>query len=90
MDTILNAVCVLVTAAFALALVPGFKQAERSLLARLDQGTALLAFLVLGLVEEGHCFARRLTQRTNRGGMRGWSDSGSLGGTGPSACLLPG
>jgi len=52
MDTILNAVCVLVTAAFALALVPGFKQAERSLLARLDQGTALLAFLVLGLVEE--------------------------------------
>ena len=52
MDTIFNAVCVLVTAAFPLALVPGFKQAERSLLARLDQGTGLLAFLVLGLVEE--------------------------------------
>ena len=46
MDTIFNAVCVLVTAAFALALAPG------SLLARLDQGTALLAFLVLGMVEE--------------------------------------
>ena len=52
MDTILNDVCVLVTAAFALALVPGFKQPERSLLLSRDQGTALLVFLVLGLVEE--------------------------------------
>jgi two-component system, LytTR family, sensor kinase len=52
MDTILNDVCVLVTAAFALTLVPGFRQPERSLLSRRDQGTALLVFLVLGLVEE--------------------------------------
>jgi two-component system LytT family sensor kinase len=51
MDTIFNAVCVLVTAAFALAVVPGFKP-ERSLLSRPNQGMALLAFLVLGLVEE--------------------------------------
>jgi two-component system, LytTR family, sensor kinase len=42
----------LVTAAFALTLVPGFSQPERSLLSRLDQRTALLVFLVLGLVEE--------------------------------------
>jgi two-component system, LytTR family, sensor kinase len=52
MDTIFNDVCILVTAAFTLTLVPGFKQPERSLLSRRDQGTALLVFLVLGLVEE--------------------------------------
>jgi two-component system LytT family sensor kinase len=52
MDTILNEVCVLVTAAFALTLVPGFRRQERSLLSGRDQGTALLVFLVLGLVEE--------------------------------------
>src|SRR3984893_6532279 len=52
MDAIFNKVCVLVTAAFALTLVPGFRQTERSLLSRRDQGTALLVFLVLGLVEE--------------------------------------
>src|ERR1700736_2596575 len=52
MDTIFNDVCVLVTAAFSLTLVPGFRRPERSLLTRRDQGTALLVFLVLGLVEE--------------------------------------
>ena len=52
MDSIFNKVCAMVTAAFALALVPGFSQPERSLLSRLDQGTALLVFMVLGLVEE--------------------------------------
>jgi len=52
MDAIFNKVCVLVTAAFALTLVPGFRRPERSLLSRRDQGTALLVFLVLGLVEE--------------------------------------
>src|SRR6266436_623288 len=52
MDTIFNDVCVMVTAAFTLTLVPGFRQPERSFLSRRDQGTALLVFLVLGLVEE--------------------------------------
>jgi two-component system, LytTR family, sensor kinase len=52
MDTIFNDVCVLVTAAFALTLVPGFRQPERSLLSRRDQGTALLVFMSLGLLEE--------------------------------------
>jgi hypothetical protein len=52
METILTDICVLVTAAFALTLVPGFRRPERSLLSRGDQGTALLVFLVLGLVEE--------------------------------------
>ena len=51
-NAILNGVCVLVTAAFAITLVPGFRQPERSLLSRRDQGTVLLVFLVLGLVEE--------------------------------------
>jgi two-component system, LytTR family, sensor kinase len=51
-DIIFNEVCILVTAAFALTLVPGFRRPERSLLSRRDQGTALLVFLVLGLVEE--------------------------------------
>jgi two-component system, LytTR family, sensor kinase len=52
MESIFLDVCVLVTAAFALTLVPGFRQPERSLLSRRDQGTILLVFLVLGLVEE--------------------------------------
>jgi len=52
MDTILYDVCVLVTAAFALTLVPGFRRSDQSLLSRRDQGTALLVFLVLGVVEE--------------------------------------
>src|ERR1700732_3498311 len=51
-DIIFNEVCILVTAAFALTLVPGFKQPERSLLSRRDQSTALLVFVFLGLVEE--------------------------------------
>ena len=52
MDTIFNDVCALVTAAFALTLVPGFRHPARSLLSRRDQGTALLVFMILGLLEE--------------------------------------
>src|SRR6516225_9513388 len=52
MGTIFNDVCVLVTAAFALTLVPGFRHPARSLLSRRDQGTALLVFMSLGLLEE--------------------------------------
>ena len=52
MVTIFNEVCVLVTVAFALTLVPGLKRPELSLLSRRDQATALLVFLVLGFVEE--------------------------------------
>jgi two-component system, LytTR family, sensor kinase len=52
MNIIFNKVCVIVTAAFALTLIPGFRLPERSLLSRRDQGSALLVFLVLGFVEE--------------------------------------
>ena len=52
MDSILNDVCQLVTAAFVLTLVPGIRRPERLFLSRRDQGTAMLVFLVLGLVEE--------------------------------------
>ena len=52
MDTIFNDVCVIVTAAFALTLVPDFRQPARSLLSRRDQETALLVFMSLGLLEE--------------------------------------
>src|SRR5215471_3321574 len=58
MDSICNDVCALVTAAFTLTLVRGFRQPERSFLQsrvrspRRDQGMALLVFLALGLVEE--------------------------------------
>src|SRR5215831_457471 len=58
MDTICNDIYVLVTTAFTLTLLPGFRQPERSFLqsrvpfSRRDHGTALLVFLVLGLVEE--------------------------------------
>jgi two-component system LytT family sensor kinase len=51
-EFILGEVCVLVTAAFALTLVPGLRRLERSLLSLRDQATALLVFLCLGLVEE--------------------------------------
>ena len=52
MDTILNEVCVLVTVAFALTLVPCLQRTERSLLSLRDQITALQVFVFLGLVEE--------------------------------------
>jgi LytS/YehU family sensor histidine kinase len=52
MAEIFNKICVLVTAAFALTLVPGFRRSERSLLLMKDKGTQLLVFLLLGLVEE--------------------------------------
>jgi LytS/YehU family sensor histidine kinase len=52
MESIFDDVCILVTAAFALTLVPGFRQPEGSLLSGRDRGTVLLVFLVLGLVEE--------------------------------------
>src|SRR3982074_31933 len=52
MDIIFNKICVLVTAAFALTLVPGFRRSDRSLLSGRDRWTSLLVFLLLGLVEE--------------------------------------
>jgi LytS/YehU family sensor histidine kinase len=52
MDPIFNEVCILVTTASALRLVPGFRRSERSLISVRDRGTALLVFMVLGLVEE--------------------------------------
>ena len=51
MNGLFHKVCVLVTAAFVLTLVPGFRGRERSLLSVRDQGTALLVFLVLVWVE---------------------------------------
>ncbi len=52
MEVIFNKICVLVTAAFALTLVPGLTRSERSLLSARDRGTALLVFLFLALVED--------------------------------------
>jgi LytS/YehU family sensor histidine kinase len=52
MELIFNKICVLVTAAFALTLVPSFKRSEGSLLSMGDKGAKLLVFLLLGLVEE--------------------------------------
>jgi len=52
MEIIFNKICVLVTAAFALTLVPGLTRSERSLLSARDRGTALLVFLFLALVED--------------------------------------
>jgi two-component system, LytTR family, sensor kinase len=54
MEIIFNKICVLVTAAFALTLVPGFRRSERSLLSVRDRGTALVVFLLLGIVEEAY------------------------------------
>jgi hypothetical protein len=91
MGIIFNEVCVLVTAAFALTLLPGFRQPERSLLSRHDQGTALVVFLILGLVEEmtfSHAgwFNERIVAVCVR-----WSGRRSLGRTGrQSVCDLVG
>ena len=52
MDSLFNDICVLVTVAFVLTFVPGFRLQERSVLSMRDRGTALLAFLILALVEE--------------------------------------
>jgi LytS/YehU family sensor histidine kinase len=52
MDSLFNSICVLVTAALALMLLPGLRLRERSLLLMRDQGSALLVFIVLGSVEE--------------------------------------
>jgi two-component system, LytTR family, sensor kinase len=52
MEIILADICVLVTAAFALTLLRGLRDPERSILSTRDKGTVLLVFLVLGLVEE--------------------------------------
>jgi two-component system, LytTR family, sensor kinase len=51
-EIILSKVCVLVTAAFLLTLVPGFRRSSHSLLSVRDRGTALLVFLLLGFLEE--------------------------------------
>ena len=51
MGIIFNQVCVLVTAC-ALTLLQEFRNPERSLLSRRDQGAALLVFTILGLIEE--------------------------------------
>ena len=51
MDSLFNDICVFVTAAFVLTLVRGLRQ-ESSLLSMRDRGTALLVFLILGLVED--------------------------------------
>jgi hypothetical protein len=50
MDSLPIAICVLVTATFVLTFVPGLRLRERSLLSMRDRGTALLVFMVLGLV----------------------------------------
>ena len=52
LNSLFNDVCVLVTAAFVLTFVPGLRSQSRSLLSMRDRGTALVVFLVLGLVEE--------------------------------------
>jgi len=52
MDSLFNAICVLVTAAVVLTFVPGLRLRERSQLSMRDRGSALLVFIILGLVEE--------------------------------------
>src|ERR1700722_4767113 len=72
MNTIFNGVCVLVGAAFALTLVPGFRSLERSLLSRRDQGAVLLVFTILGLVEEATVsHAGLVNERIGAGGAAG-------------------
>jgi two-component system LytT family sensor kinase len=52
MEVIFNKICVLVTVALALTLVPGSMRSEGSLMSVRGRGTTLLVFLLLGLVED--------------------------------------
>src|SRR3984885_2299312 len=52
MADIFNKICILVTTAFALTLVPGFGRSERSPVSMGNKAAQLLVFLLLGLVEE--------------------------------------
>ncbi|MEA3146276.1 MAG: two-component system, LytTR family, sensor kinase [Verrucomicrobiota bacterium] len=52
LEIIFDKVCVLVTAAFALTLVPGFRRSERSIASVRNKETKLLVFLLLGFIEE--------------------------------------
>ena len=52
MDSIFNEVCILGKYRLRVTLVLGFRKPERSLLSSRDQGTALLVFAVLALIEE--------------------------------------
>src|SRR5215469_4658803 len=72
---IIGKICVLVTAAFVLTLAPAFRS-DRSRLSFRDRGTALLVFLVLGLVEEATvrqtmCFNHRIIAACAAGLMAG-------------------
>ena len=90
MDTIFNDVCVLVTAAVVLTFVPGFRLRERSLLSMHDQGSSLLVFIVLGLVEEVSVLRSGLVDGERIVAVCG---AGLLAGPlvgGPSASLPPG
>ena len=51
MDSLFNAICVLVTAAVVLTFVPGLMLRERFPISMGDRGRALLVCVVLGLVE---------------------------------------
>src|SRR6516165_536007 len=62
--------------------VPGFRKPDRSVLSRRDQGTALLVFTILGLIEEVTVSHAGWAQRTNRSGMRRRSRSRPWGWTG--------
>src|ERR1700693_2343972 len=78
MDVIFSKVCVLVTAAFALTLVPGLRRSETSLASMRDKGTKLLVFLLLGLVEEATV------------GKTGWVNHRIIGGCGAGLRAGPG
>lgn len=52
MADIFNKICILVTTAFALTLVPGFGRSERSPVSIGNKAAQLVVFLLLGLVEE--------------------------------------
>jgi two-component system, LytTR family, sensor kinase len=52
MEAIFNKICVLVTVALALTLVPSSMRSKGSLMSMRGRGTTLLVFLLLGLVED--------------------------------------
>ena len=79
MDSVFNEVCILVTAAFALTLVPGFRRPERFFAVGARSRNGPVGLFGPRPRRRSHCFARRLAQRANRGGMRGRSGGGPLG-----------
>jgi len=86
LDSLFSDICVLVTAALALTLMPGLRLQERSLLSMRDRGTGATRILATRVGRRSQRFEQRLAQRADCRRVRGRSGGRSLGRLG-SCCV---